>query len=445
MRKPAKRGRVRRVLSSSSIGQSSPATREQVPISSTNKSRPIEIKESPEASSAGAPRRGNNKDSPLFVTQDTSSSSADTPVERVCEDSPLFEPQDAVQEVPSQDLAFVQLSEPPSSYRNYTTLGSSQVDPTTDLPEPSQNLPDSQHTPKAVPADTPEEPLVLATSQAAPQTAHTSGQNSTGRVVPDSQSLPTSFDLASQLQADTGDGAASQFIQDLQVAAQAPRVSSQSLNATNIRSPPVDLEADRCTNQAGTPPQSPQRPSVKSPSPGAPGSPSLAPEENPIAALRVPVTNSPDRVAAYDFSSQLDCRDSIEDRVTEPVASSTQHDRQSPVEHSQSPITGTSFPFETQIAPAQTQSQVASRTSTAIPILSHSQPISGHHQAYDSIAPRANSLPNHDSSLSSSLPAIPSQALPIIGESAPPLPYLPSTPSRTPVKDSQTMDRRTPT
>ena len=141
MRNPVKRGRARRVLSSSSIGQSSPVVREQLPTASTNTPHPIEIRESPEAST-GAPAGVSNQNSPLFVSQD---SQIGTPDQQTCEDSPLFEPQDVVQEAPSQDLAFVQLSEPPSSYQNYTTLGSSQLGPATDSLKPSQVLPDSQH------------------------------------------------------------------------------------------------------------------------------------------------------------------------------------------------------------------------------------------------------------------------------------------------------------
>jgi hypothetical protein len=453
VRNPAQRGKVRRVLSSSSIGQSSPVTKEQLPTASAKTSRPIEIRESPEASSAGALRQEDIQDSPLFVSQDTESSSAETPLPHNCDDSPLFEPQDAVQEAPSQDLAFVQLSEPPSSYCNYTTLGSSQIASARNLLQPSQVLPDSQNAPKSGPAITTEAPLVLATSQNVRDGDLTPKQNSTGRVVPDSQSLPASFDIASQPQAGTGDAAASQLIEDSQFAAHASVTDSRSLKGTGIRPSPAHVVIDRSTQQSGSPNKSPALPSARSKSPGSPGSLGIFAEDNSKAAQTRSSPKHSDRVrpseshaaAAYDFSSQLDCRDSIEDQVTGPVDSST-HRYHTPAQQSQSPETGTSFPFETQIVPAQTQTQVASRTANAVSVLSHSQPISGQHQPShtEAVVLRANSLPNHDSILSSSFPAVPSQALPTIGESAPSLPYLPSKPTRTPEKDSQPVDRRTP-
>lgn len=349
----------------------------------------------------------------------------------------------------------MQLSEPPSSYRNYTTIGSSQVDPTTDLPKLSQVLPDSQHTFNPAPALTTKDLLVLATSQNASPEASTQVQNSTGRVVPDSQSLPTSFDLASQPQTGAGNEAASQLIEDLQIAAQAPGADSQSFeNAIELQPPSAHLVNDHSTQQAGTPPQSPARPSAKSPTSGPPASLSLTAEENSEAVQRRSRRSSLELVApgylsgvaAYDFSSQLDFRESIENRVPNPAFSNANHD-QIQAQLSQSPETGASFPFETQIAPAHSQTQPVSGVSTTFAAKSHSQPTSGENQPYDtaSVVPRANSLPNHDSSLSSSFPAVPSQGLPIIGESAPALPYLPSTPTRSPVRSSHSMDRRTPT
>ncbi|KAM0707719.1 hypothetical protein Q7P35_004367 [Cladosporium inversicolor] len=451
VRNPVKRGRARRVLSSSSIGQSSSVVREQLPTASTDTPRPIEIRESPEAST-GAPAGDHNQDSPSFVSQD---SQIGTPAQQTCKNSPLFEPQDIVQEAPSQDLAFVQLSEPPSSFQNYTTLGSSQLDPATDSLKPSQFLPDSQHPVDTGLEITTQEPLVLATSQNAPTGAPTFEPNSTGRVVPDSQSLPNSFELASHPQAGAGDEAASQPIEDLQVAAQVPGAKSQSFdNAIEIQPPSIHLVHDRSTQQTGTPPKSPIRPSAQSPSPGTPASLGLVAEDNSKSRQRNTGPTSPDFVApvhtsgiaTYDFSSQLDCQESIEDRVPEPVFSSAHH-HQTQVQLSQSPVTGTSFPFETQVAPIQSQIQAASGVSSTIAGKSHSQPISGLNQAGDiaSIVPRANSLPNREFPLSSSFPAVPSQGLPVIGESAPALPYLPSTPARSPVRSSHSMDHRTPT
>jgi hypothetical protein len=349
----------------------------------------------------------------------------------------------------------VQLSEPPSSYQNYTTLGSSQLNSAADLVKPPQVLPDSQHAPSTVPAITTEEPLVLATSQNAPPAASPSEQRSTGRVVPDSQSLPTSFNLASQPQAGVEDEAASQLIEDLQIAAHAPDTNSQSFdNAIEVQPPSARCSNDHSTQQAGTPPQSPIRPSAKSPSPRTPASQGPGTGDKPGAVQRRSRPSSPDLVppggpsgiAAHDFSSQLDYRESIENLVPE-VAHSNTHHHQSQVQLSQSPVTGTSFPFETQIAPVQSQTQAASGASTNIGRKPHSQPINRHNRPYDTVTtgPRANSLPNHDSSLSSSFPAVPSQGLPAIGESAPALPYLPSPPTRSPVTSSHSMDRRTPT
>lgn len=454
MRNPAKRGRARIVLSSSSIGQSSPVTREQLPTASTNTPRPIEIRESPEAS-AVAPAGDSNQNSPLFVSQEPQVLTVGAPVQRNCEDSPLFEPQGVVQEAPSQDLAFVQLSEPPSSYRNYNTLGSSQVNSATDSLKPSQVLPDSQHTLISGPTITTKELLVLATSQNPPAGAPTPEQNSTGRVVPDSQSLPTSFDLVSQPQAGVEDEAAGQLIEDLQVAAQTPGTDSQSFdNGIEVQPPSAKLANNQSTQQAGTPPQSPIGPSAKSPTSGPPASLGLAAEENSEAVQRRLHRSSLDLVApgdlsgvaAYDFSSQLEFRESIENRIPEPAFSNVNH-HHTQVQLSQSPETGTSFPFETQIAPAHSQIQAVSGISTTFVAKSHSQPTSGKNQHYDtaSIAPRASSLPNHDSFLSSSFPVVPSQGLPVIGESAPALPYLPSTPTRSPVRSSHSMDRRAPT
>lgn len=388
----------------------------------------------------------------MFVSQD---SQIGTPARQTCEDSPLFEPQDVVQEAPSQDLAFVQLSEPPSSYQNYTTLGSSQLDPATDSLKPSQVLPDSQHPVDTGLETTTQEPLVTATSQNAPPERLTSEQNSTGRVVPDSQSLPTSFDLASQPQTGAGDEAASQLIEDLQVAAQAPGTDLQSFdNAIEIQAPSAHRVNDQFTQQADILPQSPTRPHAESPSTGTPALLGLIAEDTSGVLKRKSLPKSPVLVApgdlsgvvAYDFSSQLDYRESIEDRVPGPVFSSTHH-HHTQVQPSQSPATEISFPFETQVAPAQSQTQAAGGVSTTFAAKSHSQPTSGKDQPNDTanIVPRASSLPNQDSSLSSSFPAVPSQGLPVIGESAPALPYLPSTPTRSPVRSSHSMDYRTPT
>jgi hypothetical protein len=230
---------------SSSLAQSSPAGERVATPGSLL--RPLEIEESPEPTSAGAlnPDHHNIEDSPLFVPQD----------------SPLV--------IPSQDLAFVRPSEPPSSYQEY--LETSQLG----VP---QSLPNSASTPppagESAAADT---PAVLATSQNEDPANHTPGQPSTGRVIPDSQSLPTSLDFVSQPQAnqDTADSqeaaAASQLIGDLQGAAEDTIIASPSKLKTALvvdqsQDQPSSLPTN--TQSLPVPPKSLETPT----SPANPGS-----------------------------------------------------------------------------------------------------------------------------------------------------------------------------
>jgi hypothetical protein len=230
---------------SSSLAQSSPAGERVATPGSLL--RPLEIEESPEPTSAGAlnPDHHNIEDSPLFVPQD----------------SPLV--------IPSQDLAFVRPSEPPSSYQEY--LETSQLGV-------SQSLPNSASTPppagESAAADT---PAVLATSQNEDPANHTPGQPSTGRVIPDSQSLPTSLDFVSQPQAnqDTADSqeaaAASQLIGDLQGAAEDTIIASPSkLKTALVVDQSQDQPSSLPTNNQSlpVPPKSLETPT----SPANPGS-----------------------------------------------------------------------------------------------------------------------------------------------------------------------------
>jgi hypothetical protein len=425
LRNPAPRGKVRRVPSSSSIGQSTPVTSEDLVTAATDISRSIEIRESPEASSAGAL------------------------VNYTSEDSSLFVPQDIDPEIPSQDLAFVQPSEPHPSYQNYVTLGSSQIDSATDPSKPSQNLPHSQGTLTTDPAVTTE--LVLATSQNVPSSAPTPGQHSTGRVVPDSQSLPTSPNFLSQPQVgNSEEAAASQIIGDLQSAAEAPATKSQEPDNRISSQFSLPQSANRSlANQLGHTtdlPQTPNEIAARSPSVDAPSLLSRGTKESLKEAQETLASSSPVSVAgsdihavAPDSPSQIDYRESIEDQASQVAVTTVQH----PL--SESVAIETSFPFETQIAQPLTQ---ASTRTPARPLVSpHSQPLSEHSQppkALD-IFLRGNSLPVQNESLSSPFPAVPSQTLPTIGESAPSLPHTPSSQTRTPVRNSATMDRRTPT
>jgi hypothetical protein len=431
VRHPAPRGKVRRVLSSSSIGQSTPITKENLFTAPIDSSRSIEIRESPEASSAGAL------------------------VNYISEDSPLFVPQDIDLEIPSQDLAFVQPSDPPSSYQNYITLGSSQINSATDLLKPSQNSPHSQGTLATDPAVTTGDALVLATSQNVPSSAPTPDQHSTGRVVPDSQSLPTSLNFFSQPQVSNSEEAAtSQLIGDLQSAAEAPATKSQEPDNRISSQFSLPRSANQSlTNQLGQTThllRTPKEVPARSPSPDSPSLPSLVAkgslkeaQERLASPSPVSVTRSDTHAVALESLSHIDYRESIEDQASQAAVPGVLQSPQN--QHSQSLATETSFPFETQIAQAPTQA--LSRTPARPLVSSHSQPLGGRSQprkALD-ILLRGNSLPVHNESLSSPFPAVHSQTLPSIGESAPSLPHVPSSPTRTPVRDFNTMDRRTPT
>jgi hypothetical protein len=371
------------------------------------------------------------------------------------EDSPLFVPQDIDLEIPSQDLAFVQPSDPPSSYQNYATLGSSQINSATSLLKPSQILPQSQGTITTDPAVTTGDALVLATSQNVPSSAPTPDQHSTGRVVPDSQSLPTSLNFLSQRQVDNSEeAAASQLIGDLQSATEAPATKSQEPDNRISSQFSLPQSANRSlTNQLGQTthlPQTPNEIAARSPSEDIPsvlscGEKVILKEAQETLASPSPVfvVGSDTHAAASDSPGQIDYLESIEDQASQAAVPTVQHSPQNPL--SESVATEKSIAFETQIAHASTQA--STRTPARLLVSSHSQPLSGPRQptkALD-ILLRGNSLPIQNESLSSPFPAVPSQTLPTTGESAPSLPCIPSSPTRTPVRNSATMDRRTPT
>lgn len=441
MRVPAKRGKVRRVFPSSSLATSTPFSGEDLVTTPVHGERPIEIRESPEASTLGA-----------FVYDDGG-------------DSPLFVPQDSDPVVPSQDLAFIEPSAPPSSYQEYDTGVSTQVGKLTGLFESSQPLPESQQaTNGAAVGSTAGNPAVLTTSPNLSSEALTPAHQSTGRVVPDSQSLLTSTNHISQPQAkaqsNNPDKAGSQLLGDLEAAAQPLVAESQEQSSINGNQTSLDRAAEqpRASQTIFVARRSPNRqeslcsrpvslePSFLSQQPTT-EQPTKR-QENSSPSPPVSVTGS-DLQASANFvaSSPVEYRESIEVHTAQAVVPVTDHctDNQT----SESLQTDTPFPFETQIPPAHTQAVAQISTQPLLP--SHSQPTSnhGHLSKILESAPRSNSLPVNDISLSSPLPSIPNHSLPAIGESAPPVPLIPSTPAHSPAaspnKDRPKMERRTPT
>jgi hypothetical protein len=411
---PAKRNKIRRVVSSSSLPQSSPAANGERVATPGSLFRPLEIKESPEPTSPGALNRDHQS----------------------IEDSPLFVPQDSPLVIPSQDLAFVRPSEPPSSYQEF--LGPSQSGA-------SQSLPNSASTPPPAEESAADTPAVLATSQNEDEDPanYTPDQPSTGRVIPDSQSLPTSLDFASQLQAnqDTNDSqeaaAESQLIGDLQGAAE----------GTTIASPPQPKTATilgQSQNQPSSLPSNNQ--SLPAPKPSeAPASP-VNPNSQQQSARRTHI-DEPDFVTVatgvssginlvLEDPSELNYRVSIEKPESQASVSASHH-----VVHEE-PETQISFPFETQVAPVESQViEGALNLSNSLPPAGR-KPIS---QIDFSSLPRAYSLPGHAALDSSSFAPIPSRTLSNIGDSAPLPPNIPSTPERSSVERNCDVEGKTPT
>jgi len=320
--------------------------------------------------------------------------------------------------IPSQDLVFVRPSEPPSSYQEY--LG------------PSQSLPNSASTPQ--PAEyTTDTPVVLATSQNEVSADHTPGQPSTGRVIPDSQSLPTSLDFASQPQVnqDPSDnqeiGAASQLIGDLQGAAK-----------DHTKSPPK-------TKTVPIPGQSRDKPSNLLPNHQSLPVPRLTDSQakvgiesraNPDSQHLADNQRHPRSDLVVDDPSGLNYRVSIE-KPESPVPAS-RHIAQ------QEPETQTSFPFETQVAPVESQvvAGAFSHLPNSLPPAERRNTAS----VKDVVSlPRAHSLPGHVELDFSSFAPIPSRTLTNIGDSAPLPPHIPSTPERSSVDRTWNMEGKKPT
>ena len=347
--------------------------------------------------------------------------------------------QDSLLEIPSQDLAFIRPSEPPSSYQEYQTLQSGV----------SQSLPNSASIPRPTAKSTAETPAVLATSQNEESETYLAGQPSTGRVIPDSQSLPTSLEFAaiqSQTYQDTGDSqevaAASQLIGDVQGAAEDTTVTSpQKLKAGCVpdQSPgqPSNLLSKKQSLQVPDLSESPVKVgiefSVNSDSQQRSAGPRVYIEEPESTTV---VTGVNAQGAPVDDPSGLDYRVSIEEpELQAPVPEA--HTAQ------EAPETQISFPFETQIAPVQNQrAGASSQLPNSVPPAKRNLKL---HNDVLSL-PRAHSLPGHAEFDSSSFAPIPSRTLSNIGDSAPlPPPHILSTPERSSIDRTWAMDDKTPT
>ena len=344
-------------------------------------------------------------------------------------DSPLFVPQDSPFEIPSQDLAFIRPSEPPSSYQEYSTTHSGGV---------SQSLPNSASIPRPAKEGTTDTPAVFATSANEEPSNLTPVQPSTGRVIPDSQSLPTSLDFAAlqpQAYQNTRDSqeaaAAGQLIEDLQGAAE----------DTIATSPPklkTGCSRDQLPVQPSTSLTNHQSPPVSRPS-GSPAKVGKESSTNPDSQLRSKerqlYIDEPESAPVADNPSDFDYRVSIE--KPEAPAPEAHHTAQ------EEPETQISLPFETQVAPVQ--SQVVTGASSQLPNSlppAERNPTSHNDASY---LLRAHSLPVHVEVDSSSFAPIPSRTLSTIGESAPPPPHIPSTPTRSSIERTLNMDGKTPT
>jgi hypothetical protein len=346
-------------------------------------------------------------------------------------------PQDSPLEIPSQDLAFVRPSEPPSSYQEY--LGPSQSGV-------SHSLPNSASTPQTAEERAADTPAVFATSQNENEEPanYTPGQPSTGRVIPDSQSLPTSLDFASQLHInqDTADSqeaaAASQLIEDLQGAAEDTVISpsKQKTVPDQSHNQSTSIVSNHRSLPVPNPSNSPAKAGVESPAnpnsqQGSAGrrlnidEPELTTVFTGVSSQSAPVVDNP---------TELDYRVSIEDPGSEAPVTKSHRTAQ------EEPETQISFPFETQVAPVE--SQVVAGASSQLP---HSLPPTERRNITslkDVLSlPRATSLPGHVEFDSSSFAPVPSHKLSNIGESAPLPPDIPSTPEPSSIE----MEGKTPT
>lgn len=368
-------------------------------------SQPIEIGESPEASSQIATFDG--PDQSLFIPLDDAG-------------------------IPSQDFAAVHPSAPPSSYQSYRSPESSQIVSGVSAQASSQ----IQHPPRST-ADATSQvpPEVLATSQKVPSQTALPASGS-GRVVPDSQSLPTSLEFVSQTPNAThsnNSAADNQLVQDLQVVAQAsPRV--QQTSSAHANSAVVEQLPNSPSQRQSLVEASQARTGVEASESGtagvSPADRSINPEQPDEEAIFVATGNS--QVAPnFVFSSQIEreARESVPQHLSpSQTQANNQQEAHPPVESTESV---TSFPFETQVGSNNTEPRP------------NSQPARGSKQPLLELLgqpSRAASFPLGGTS--SQLPTVPSQLLPAIGESAPPQPDIPSTPTR---PSSADMEQRTPT
>lgn len=195
--KPAvKRGKARTVVPSSSLSENTPVSKTPARAFAAESS-PVEIGESPGAYTAP------------FIRDEAEES--------------LFIPEENAPVIPSQDLAVVQLSAPPSSYRDYETIPPSQAA----TASPSEYLQPEQ--PADASANTGEYIAVAGTGQQLSLTNFNHNQQLSGRVVPDSQSFPTSLHLESQTEEEgtrnpdkTAGETDRQVVSELQAVARAP-------------------------------------------------------------------------------------------------------------------------------------------------------------------------------------------------------------------------------
>jgi hypothetical protein len=350
-------------------------------------------------------------------------------------------PLDSPLEIPSQDLAFVRPSEPPSSYQEY--LGPSQSGV-------SQSLPNSASTPRPAEESAADTPAVLATSQNENEEPanYTSDQPSTGRVIPDSQSLPTSLDFTSQphINQDTANSqeaaAASQLIEDLQGAAKDTATSPSKPKTVPDQSPnqSTSLVSNHRSLPVPNPGNSPEKAGIESPANTDSRQESagrrLNIDEPELTTVFTGVSSQ--SAPVVDNQTELDYRVSIEDPGSETPITKSHRTAQ------EEPETQISFPFETQVAPIE--SQVLAGASSQLP---HSLPPTERRNITslkDVLSlPRANSVPGHVEFHSSSFVPVPSRTLSNIGESAPLPPDIPSTPERSSVERTWKMEGKTPT
>lgn len=393
---------MRRVLFSSSQQEAETPPAKQQLVAASPPPQAIEIGESPQASPA-------NSES-------------------------LFIPLNEAADVPSQDFAVVQPSAPPSSYDTHHLPESSQAVPESSADGSSQ----ARHLPGSTTDAASQAPVPTTTSGAASQI--NPPYAGVGRIVPDSQSLPTSLGLDSQTpDANAQNSAGNQLVQDLQVVAQ----DSQSVHqtspvqgdsgATDQTSKPLHSPSQRQPPSASNKPHTGKDPSSQRQAPaqhsGAEKATEQAPSENPGQANQAALFSSGNSQIAPDFqfSSQLEHREPAQQAFSQPTPQAVgEHETYPPVESTESAV----FPFQTQIA--------ASNTSTDQ--RANSQPAGGRNKTLLNLlgqTSKAASVPLGDST---ALSSIPSQPLPGIGESAPPHPDIPSTPT---APSSADMDKTT--